>query len=42
MCIRDSSLEDVGALRPHLELLKEIGALERLDDVLWRPPARGR
>lgn len=36
------SLEDVGALRPHLELLKEIGALERLDDVLWRPPARGR
>ena len=28
---------EVGALGPHLALLRQIGAMERLEEVLWRP-----
>ena len=28
---------EVGALGPHLALLREIGAMDRLEEVLWRP-----
>ena len=31
------SLVEVGALLPHIELLREIDALKRLEDVLWYP-----
>jgi histidinol phosphatase-like PHP family hydrolase len=32
-------LVEVGELRPHVEFLGRLGALGRLDEVLWRKPA---
>jgi histidinol phosphatase-like PHP family hydrolase len=32
------SLVQVGDLHPHLELIKQIGAIGRLDEILWPPP----
>jgi len=31
------ALAEVGDLRPHLELLRRLGAADRLGEVLWRP-----
>jgi histidinol phosphatase-like PHP family hydrolase len=34
------SLVEVGELRLHLDLLRQIGALGRLDEILWKPVRR--
>ncbi|MBA4388454.1 MAG: hypothetical protein C0404_10770 [Verrucomicrobia bacterium] len=33
-------LIDVADLRPHVDLLRQLGVIGRLEEVLWRPPAR--